>query len=98
MLFLPKNARFCKENADISKIKGVLVLKGVFSETTHVCVLTHQISSFNFTRPSTSKRTLKGPPRFELINIRKYEQKSSFSSKINQKVNMKVFYSIALLL
>ena len=32
---------FCKKNADISKIKGVLVLKGMFSETTYVCVYLH---------------------------------------------------------
>ena len=31
-------------NVDISKIKGVLILKGIFSETTNVCVLTNQIS------------------------------------------------------
>ena len=32
---------FCKKNADISKITGVLVLKGMFSETTYVCVYLH---------------------------------------------------------
>ena len=37
---------FCKKNANISKIKEVLVLKGIFSETTYVCILTYQISSF----------------------------------------------------
>ena len=37
---------FCKKNADISKNKGVLVLKDIFSKTTYVCVLTSQISSF----------------------------------------------------
>ena len=35
-----------KENTDISKIQGSLVLKGVFSGTTYVCLLTHQISNF----------------------------------------------------
>ena len=30
---------FCKKNADTSKIKDILVLKGLFSETTYVCVL-----------------------------------------------------------
>ena len=36
---------FCK-NADISKIKKTLVLKGIFSETTYVCVRTKfQVSS-----------------------------------------------------
>ena len=32
-----KNANFFKRNADRSKIK-VLVLKGIFSETTYVCI------------------------------------------------------------
>ena len=30
---------FCRKDADIRKIKEVLVLKGIFSETTCVCVL-----------------------------------------------------------
>ena len=34
------------ENADINKIKEVLVQKGKFSETTDVCVLTYEISRF----------------------------------------------------
>ena len=38
VLFLPKKAEFLPENADISKIKRVLVLKGTFSETGYVCV------------------------------------------------------------
>ena len=43
VLFLIKKMLiFCKKNAEISKIKVVLVLKGIFSETTYVCVLTHQ--------------------------------------------------------
>ena len=33
-------------NADISKIKGILVLKGIFSGTTYAFVLKYQISSF----------------------------------------------------
>ena len=33
-------------NADINKIRGVLELKVIFSETTYVSVLTYQISSF----------------------------------------------------
>ena len=32
--------------ADISKIKEVLMLKGIFSEIKYVCVLSYQISSF----------------------------------------------------
>ena len=35
-----------QKNANISKIKEVLVLKGIFSETTYMCILTYQISSF----------------------------------------------------
>ena len=48
VLFQPQNADFLdkKKNADISKIKRILVLKGIFSETTYRCVLTCQISSF----------------------------------------------------
>ena len=45
--FLTKNANFLqnkkKKNDDINKVKKVLVLKGVFSETTYVCVPTNQI-------------------------------------------------------
>ena len=37
---------FCKQNADISKIKKALVLEGIFSETTYVGVPTYQILSF----------------------------------------------------
>ena len=34
------------KNADISKIKGVLELKGILSKTSCVCIHTYQISSF----------------------------------------------------
>ena len=37
---------FCKKNAHISKIKSVLALRCIFSETTYVCVPTYQICSF----------------------------------------------------
>ena len=37
---------FLPKNADISKIKRALILKGIFSETTNVCVLTFQIPKF----------------------------------------------------
>ena len=33
-------------DADTSKIKRALVLKGVFSETVYVCVCTYHIKSF----------------------------------------------------
>ena len=32
---------FCKKYADTSKIRKVLELKGILSETTYVCVLTY---------------------------------------------------------
>ena len=35
-----------QKNVNISKIKKAFVLKGIFSETTNVCVLTYQISIF----------------------------------------------------
>ena len=41
--FLPKNTDFLQENADISKIKTALVLRGISSEITYLCVLTCQI-------------------------------------------------------
>ena len=46
VLFLLKSAIFFSKNADISKIKRDLVLKGIFCDTTYVCVLTYQISGF----------------------------------------------------
>ena len=46
VLLLPKNADFLQKDDAISKIKRVLVLKGIFSETAYVRILTHQISSF----------------------------------------------------
>ena len=39
VLFLPKIQIFAKKNADISKLKRVLVLKGVFSETAYLWLL-----------------------------------------------------------
>ena len=39
--FLQKN-----KNPDISQIKRALVLKGIFSDTEYMCVLTYQIWSF----------------------------------------------------
>ena len=46
VLFWSKNGDFLQENTGISKIKRVLVLKGMFSETKYMCVLTCQISIF----------------------------------------------------
>ena len=34
------------KNTEISKLKGVMELKGIFSETTDVSVVMYQISSF----------------------------------------------------
>ena len=45
VLFWPKNADFLQKDSDI-RIKRALTLKGIFSETTYVCVLKCQISSF----------------------------------------------------
>ena len=50
LLFLLKNANFLQKNADISKIKTALVLKVIFSETAHVCILTYQIR-YHFQKP-----------------------------------------------
>ena len=44
--FLTKNADFLQKNGDISKIKGLVVLKGIFSKTAYVLVLMYQISIF----------------------------------------------------
>ena len=41
--FAKKNPEFLEKNADITKIKEILVLKGIFSETNYGCVLTCQI-------------------------------------------------------
>ena len=46
VLFFQKNADFLQKKADITKIKGVLILKNIFSKTTYVCILTYEISSF----------------------------------------------------
>ena len=35
---MPKNGDFSQNSADISKIKGALVLKDIFSESTYGCV------------------------------------------------------------
>ena len=45
LLFRVK-ALFWPNNADISKIEGALMLKGIFSETTYECVATWQIWNF----------------------------------------------------
>ena len=51
LLFLLKNTNFLqKKNAVITKIKTALVLKAIFSETAHVCVLTCQIK-YHFQKP-----------------------------------------------
>ena len=38
VLLLSKIADFLQRNADISKIKRALVLKGIFSKTTYMCI------------------------------------------------------------
>ena len=47
-LLFDKNTDFLEVNASIRKIKGVLVLKVVFSEATYVCVLTYQVASLQY--------------------------------------------------
>ena len=72
-LFISRNKTY------INKMKRVLVLKGIFSETTYVCVLTYQFqaSSIILTSfkqeggggvlpPSTSKRTPKKPTQIRV--------------------------------
>ena len=46
--FCKKKKKCCslEKNADSSKIKEVLVLKGIFSKTTYVYVLMYQILGF----------------------------------------------------
>ena len=46
VLFLTKNADSLPKNADINKVKKVLILRHIFFKTKYVCVLTYQISSF----------------------------------------------------
>ena len=46
VLFSAKKADFSQKSADITKIKRLLVLKGIFSETTYVYVLKYQVLSF----------------------------------------------------
>ena len=46
VLLLLKNVDLLQKTVDIMKIKGVLPQKGIFSETTYLFVLLHQISSF----------------------------------------------------
>ena len=43
LIFAKKNGYFLQKNADDSKIKRALILKGLFSETTYMFVLTWQI-------------------------------------------------------
>ena len=53
---------FCNKNADISKIKGFLELKGIFSETTYGCVLAYRILSFSIILMSNKLRIILLPP------------------------------------
>ena len=74
-----KNADFLQRNADISKINRVLVLKGIFFETTSRCVLTYQtqVSSIILTSfgqgvilplSPSQNGPLKSPPRLGLMD------------------------------
>ena len=46
ILLLLVKVLFLLENADISKIKRILVLKRLFPKTVYVCVLAYHISNF----------------------------------------------------
>lgn len=72
IVFLPKSSDILQKKAEISKIKGVLLQEGVFSETTYRSVLSNQSSSIILTVldrggreagnfPSAAKRTHRKP-------------------------------------
>ena len=83
VLLLPENTDFLQKYTDISKIKRTLVLKGIFSKTSYVFVITYQITSFQhnsnefqtgvyFTSPpppATLKRT---PKKLTKIRVKAY--------------------------
>ena len=49
VLFLAKKMlNFCKKYADINKIKGILVLKGIFSETRYYICVCNYVPNFKF--------------------------------------------------
>ena len=52
-----KNADFFQKNADISKIKRALALKGIFSETTYVCMYTHTNTQITHTQMHSRMHT-----------------------------------------
>ena len=67
---LSKDTIFGKKNTDISKIRRVLVLQGIFSETRYSCVK-FEVSSIilkslrqgdNFTPPPPQNKPVKSPP------------------------------------
>ena len=68
-IFINSNLLSKKKNADISKIKRVLVLKGIFSETAYVCVLTYQISKTSKNTSTPQNAPLKSPPRLKLNRL-----------------------------
>ena len=77
-MFWPRRHWLFAKNADISKIKRALVLKGMFSETIYVCVYLcakFEVSSIiltsfrqggNFTPLPPQNEPLKSPPRLGL--------------------------------
>ena len=72
---------FCKNDANISKTKEVLVLKGIFSKPKYVCVYLRtkfQVSSIiltsfrqgeGFYPPTPQNEPLKSPPRLGLMLV-----------------------------
>ena len=71
---LSKCTPFFQKNADIAKIKGALVLIGIFSETRYLCVLMCQISSFQRSSKSFIQHQVREqfysplPPRYPTSN------------------------------
>ena len=64
-----KSADLLQKNTDIGKIKGVLVLKGIFTKTTYLYVLTYLLS--NFPPPHTPQNEpLKSSPRLVLKEVK----------------------------
>ena len=71
---LAKKQWFFAKNADISKIKEVLVLKGIFSKTTYMCVVMQPIDSIETYAYGTSKDLASKKEEIKCNNIiKQYE-------------------------
>ena len=67
----PKNADFLQKNANISNIKRALVLKGIFSKTTYICLVTCKILSFCHNSNEFQKGSNPPPPAPPAAHIKK---------------------------